>query len=111
MRVGASLGGRMRWGGHRAGCFPARQLLFVVLLLAAVLGLARPGLAVDLVGNGARRYVAAFARHLQATGQAGSGKVYLARDYRESSPAILADCAVAVRALPLSPAWRLSCIQ
>lgn len=39
----------MRWGGDRAGGFPARNLLFVVLLLAAALGLARPTLAVDLV--------------------------------------------------------------
>jgi phosphomannomutase len=61
------------------------------------------GLAVDLVGNAARRYAAAFVRHLAATGQAGSGKVYLARDYRESSPAIVTDCAVAVRAAGLEP--------
>ncbi|WP_161957325.1 putative bifunctional diguanylate cyclase/phosphodiesterase [Aestuariivirga litoralis] len=39
----------MRWGGHRAGSFPASNLLFVVLLLAAALGLARPGHAVDIV--------------------------------------------------------------
>lgn len=39
----------MRWGAYRAGGFPARNLLFVVLLLAAALGLARPCLAVDLV--------------------------------------------------------------
>ena len=38
----------MRWGGHRAGSFLARYLLFVVLLLAAA-ALARPALAVDLV--------------------------------------------------------------
>ena len=38
----------MRWGGHRAGSFPASYLLFVVLLLAAA-ALARPALAVDLV--------------------------------------------------------------
>ena len=61
------------------------------------------GLAVDLVGNAARRYTAAFVHHLGTTGQAGSGKVYLARDYRESSPAIVADCAVAVRAAGLEP--------
>jgi len=61
------------------------------------------GLATDLVGTAARRYAAAFARHLAATGQAGSGKVYLARDYRESSPAIAADCAVAIRAAGLEP--------
>ena len=39
----------MRWGGKRAGRFPARYLLCIVLLLAAAVGLARPGLAVDLV--------------------------------------------------------------
>jgi phosphomannomutase len=61
------------------------------------------GLAVDLVGNAARRYAAAFVRHLEATGQAGSGRVYLARDYRESSAAIVEDCAVAVRAAGLEP--------
>lgn len=61
------------------------------------------GLAVDLVGNAARRYAAAFVRHLEATGQAGSRRVYLARDYRESSPAIVADCAVAVRAAGFEP--------
>lgn len=38
----------MRWGGHRAGSFSARYLLFVVMLLA-VAALARPALAVDLV--------------------------------------------------------------
>jgi len=61
------------------------------------------GLASDLVGNAARRYASAFARHNVATGQAGSGRVYLARDYRESSPAIVADCAIAVRAAGLEP--------
>ena len=39
----------MRWGGHRAGGFPARYLLFVVLLLAAAMGLAGPSRAVELV--------------------------------------------------------------
>lgn len=61
------------------------------------------GLATDLVGSAARRYAAAFVRHLQATGQGGSGRVYLARDLRPSSPAILRDCAVAVRAAGLEP--------
>src|SRR5690606_24462184 len=61
------------------------------------------GLATDLVGNAARRYVAAFVRHLESTGRAGSGKVYLARDHRESSPAILTDCSVAIRAAGLEP--------
>jgi phosphomannomutase len=61
------------------------------------------GLAVDLVGDAARRYAAAFVHHVEATGQAGSRKVYLARDNRESSPAIVADCAVAVRAAGFEP--------
>lgn len=61
------------------------------------------GLADELVGSAARRYAAAFVRHLAATGQTGSGKVYLARDYRESSPAIVADCAIAIRAAGLEP--------
>jgi phosphomannomutase len=61
------------------------------------------GLAVDLIGSAARRYAMAFVRHLEATGQAGTRRVYLARDYRESSPAILTDCAVAVRAAGFEP--------
>lgn len=61
------------------------------------------GLATDLVGSAARRYAAAFVRHLEATGQAGTRRVYLARDHRESSPTILADCAVAVRAAGFEP--------
>ncbi len=61
------------------------------------------GPAVDLVGTAARRYAAAFVRPRAATGQTGSRRVYLARDYRESSPAILADCAVAVRAAGFEP--------
>ena len=39
----------MRWGGHRAGSFPARHVLLLVLLLTAALGLARPGLAASTV--------------------------------------------------------------
>ncbi|MCA3560799.1 MAG: EAL domain-containing protein [Aestuariivirga sp.] len=39
----------MRWGGYRSGGFPSVNLLFVVLLLAAALGLARPSLAVDII--------------------------------------------------------------
>lgn len=49
MGAGASLGEGMRWGGDRAGQFPARNLLFVVLLLAAALALVRPASAIDLV--------------------------------------------------------------
>lgn len=54
------------------------------------------GLAVELEGQAARRYVAAFLGHLQSLGQLGGGKVYLGRDYRGSSPAIVADCAAAI---------------
>ncbi|WP_421696330.1 putative bifunctional diguanylate cyclase/phosphodiesterase [Aestuariivirga sp.] len=38
----------MKWGGDRAGP-PARSLLFIALLLAAALGWAQPGLAIDVV--------------------------------------------------------------
>ena len=62
----------MRWGGHRAGGFPARNLLFVVLLLAAAMGLARPGLAVELVDISRpvpRQDLAAFLAGLQTPEQ------------------------------------------
>jgi phosphomannomutase len=61
------------------------------------------GLADDLAGAAARRYAGAFVRHLETTGQAGSRRVYVARDLRASSPAILRDCIVAVRAAGLEP--------
>ena len=54
------------------------------------------GLASELTGTATRRYVAAFLAHLRAAGQIGSGQVFLGRDLRASSPAILADCAAAV---------------
>lgn len=54
------------------------------------------GLAAELQGQAARRYVTAFLNHLDAVGQLGRGKVYLGRDFRASSPAIMADCAVAI---------------
>lgn len=50
------------------------------------------GLAVDLQGQAARRYTAAFLRHMGAAGSA----VYLGRDFRASSAAIQADCAAAI---------------
>lgn len=58
------------------------------------------GLAADLEGQAARRHVTAFLRHL---GAEGAGRVYLGRDYRASSPAIMRDCAVAVAAEGLEP--------
>jgi phosphomannomutase len=61
------------------------------------------GLAADLVGPAARRYTAAFLKHLEATGQVGSRTVYLARDYRASSPEIARDCAIAIRAAGFEP--------
>jgi len=58
------------------------------------------GLAVDLTGGAARRYTAAFLRHLSTV---PGGRVYLARDHRASSPAIMSECAAAVRAAGLEP--------
>lgn len=54
------------------------------------------GLAVELEGQAARRYTAAFLRHVEAMGQLGGGKVFLGRDFRESSLAIAEDCAAAI---------------
>ncbi len=54
------------------------------------------GLAVELEGQAARRYVAAFLRHVQGLGQLGGGKVFIGRDFRPSSPAIAQDCAAAI---------------
>ncbi|MGV8832918.1 MAG: phosphomannomutase [Devosia sp.] len=54
------------------------------------------GLAAALEGQAARQYVTAFLRHLSNGGQLGGGKIYLGRDFRASSPAIIADCAVAI---------------
>jgi len=58
------------------------------------------GLATDLVGGAARRYAAAFIQHLRTV---PGGRVYLGRDLRASSAAIVADCAVAIRAAGLVP--------
>ena len=61
------------------------------------------GLARDLEGAAARRYCAAFIAHLRRRGQEGNGQVLIARDLRASSPAISADCVIAVRASGLQP--------
>lgn len=61
------------------------------------------GLASELAGAATRRYTAAFLAHLKARGQAGSGKVFIGRDFRASSPAIAADCAAAIRAAGFVP--------
>lgn len=54
------------------------------------------GLAAELEGQAARRYVAAFLRHAQALGQLGGGRVFIGRDFRPSSPPIAEDCAAAI---------------
>jgi phosphomannomutase len=61
------------------------------------------GLAVDLQGQAARRYTLAFLDHLAARRQAGAGKVFLGRDFRQSSPTIAQDCAAAIAAAGLEP--------
>lgn len=58
------------------------------------------GLAAELEGQAARRYVAAFLRHAAL---APDGKVFLGRDFRASSPAIMRDCAAAIVAAGLVP--------
>jgi phosphomannomutase len=60
------------------------------------------GLARDLVGREARRYTAAFIAYLDSLG-ARPRELYLARDFRDSSPDILADCATAAAALGVTP--------
>lgn len=55
------------------------------------------GLARDLEGPAARRYAAAFARHLLRSGMASTGDVILlGRDLRVSSPEIAGNCADAL---------------
>jgi phosphomannomutase len=61
------------------------------------------GLSVELEGQAARQYVAAFLRHLGASGARPVSRVFLGRDFRPSSPAILGDCAAAVVAAGLEP--------
>ncbi|KQT44930.1 hypothetical protein ASG47_16030 [Devosia sp. Leaf420] len=54
------------------------------------------GLVVDLEGQPARRYVTAFLRHLQTSGQMAGGRVLFGYDLRPSSPAIAEDCLAAI---------------
>lgn len=61
------------------------------------------GLADELQGPEARRYVTAFLKHLSKRKVAGYNKVFVARDLRDSSPAIARDVAIAVRAEGLVP--------
>jgi phosphomannomutase len=61
------------------------------------------GLAVDLEGAAARRYTAAFLRHLAGYDGLIGGKLFIGRDFRASSPAIAQDCASAAIAAGLTP--------
>src|SRR5690606_1136832 len=61
------------------------------------------GLAAELEGQAARRYMRAFITHLRRQGMAGSGRIFIGRDFRPSSPAIAADCAMAIAAAGLEP--------
>ncbi|KRA99347.1 hypothetical protein ASD83_02125 [Devosia sp. Root685] len=61
------------------------------------------GLVTDLQGQPARRYVAAFLRHLQTSGQMAGGRVLVGYDLRPSSPAIAADCLNAIAAAGFEP--------
>jgi phosphomannomutase len=61
------------------------------------------GLAAELEGQEARRYTAAFLRHVASFGQSGGGKVFLGQDFRPSSPAIARDCAAAIAPAGLTP--------
>ncbi|WP_338719515.1 phosphomannomutase [Devosia sp. XK-2] len=61
------------------------------------------GLAVDLEGQAARQYCAAFLRHAQKVNETPISRVFLGRDFRPSSPQITHDCAVAIAAAGLEP--------
>ena len=61
------------------------------------------GLAVELEGQAARRYAAAFLRHVASLAGPRASKVFLGRDFRQSSPAIARDCAAAIAAAGLEP--------
>jgi phosphomannomutase len=61
------------------------------------------GLAADLQGQAARRYTMAFLDHVAARRQDGAGRVFLGRDFRQSSPTIAQDCAAAIAAAGLEP--------
>ena len=57
------------------------------------------GLAGDLIGETTRKYVIAFARHLLLTGKLDlGGTVFVGQDFRESSPAIVADVVASLNA-------------
>lgn len=61
------------------------------------------GLVTELEGQPARRYVTAFLRHLEASGQMQAGRVLVGYDLRPSSPAIARDCLMAIAAAGFTP--------
>lgn len=61
------------------------------------------GLASELSGMVARRHVGGFLAYLEASGGGGTGRVYLGRDLRASSRALLEDCARSIRVAGLEP--------
>ena len=62
------------------------------------------GLSTDLLGEPSSLYTAAFCNHLKQTGHAADGDIVLVgRDYRDSSPAIAANCMGAIAACGLRP--------
>ena len=61
------------------------------------------GLVTELRGQPARRYFAAFLRHLQASGQMQAGRVLVGYDLRPSSPDIARDCLTAIAAAGFTP--------
>ncbi|KKB79812.1 hypothetical protein VW35_04755 [Devosia soli] len=61
------------------------------------------GLVVDLKGQPARRYVAAFLKHLQSSKQMTGGRVLVGYDLRPSSPGIADDCLAAIAASGFEP--------
>jgi phosphomannomutase len=62
------------------------------------------GLATELIGSASRNHVAAFARHMKAKHNVSLGDaVYVAWDYRDSSPAIVSDVLSALHSEGLMP--------
>lgn len=62
------------------------------------------GLATELLDGTAARHTASFLRHLLAEGAISAGDtVFMSGDNRDSTPALLADCAAAIAACGLVP--------
>ncbi|WP_180898244.1 phosphomannomutase [Martelella soudanensis] len=62
------------------------------------------GLSTDLLGEPSSLYTTAFCHHLQQAGYAAKGDVVLVgQDYRDSSPAIAANCMGAIAAAGFTP--------